>query len=63
MNGLFVVKKRGLPEGRSLIVSVLSAIRKLSERATGRSSGDGLQLANHPEQPPGRYIAVLATIA
>ena len=26
-------------------------------------AGDGLQLANHPEQPPGRYIAVLATVA
>ena len=27
------------------------------------SVSGGLQLANYPEQPPGRYIAVLATVA
>jgi hypothetical protein len=29
----------------------LSAARKVSERASSCSCGDGLQLANHPEQP------------
>ena len=41
-----------------------SATLKLSERASGCSCvGDGLQLTNHPEQPPSRYIAMLAAVA
>jgi hypothetical protein len=36
---------------------------KTLHRQSEHSVGDSLQLANHPEQPPGRYIAVLATVA
>ncbi len=36
---------------------------KTISTALRSSVGHGLQLANYPEQPPGRYIAVLATVA